>query len=62
MDTDRSDRSGYIVVALLGAAAGGLFVACVSHAIPRMMNRMMAGMMDNMRAQMSSGKCQPDEF
>ncbi len=62
MGADRSNRSGYIVAALLGAAAGGLFVVCITNAIPKMMKRMMAGMMDNMRAQMSSGKCKPDEF
>jgi hypothetical protein len=62
MDTDRSDRSGYLITALLGAAAGGLIVAWVTNAIPKMMRRMMAGMMDNMRAQMGAGGCKPDEF
>jgi hypothetical protein len=61
MYIDRSNRSGYLVTALLGAAAGGVLVAWVTKAIPRMMKRMMAGMMDNMRAQMSAGGCKPEE-
>jgi hypothetical protein len=39
-----------------------MVVAWVTHAIPKMMKRMMAGMMDNMRAQMSAGGCKPDDF
>lgn len=62
MDSIRSDRTGYVITALLGAAAGGIVVAWVTKAIPRMMKRMMAGMMDNMRAQMSTGGCKPEEF
>jgi len=62
MDSIRSDRTGYVITALLGAAAGGFVVAWVTKAIPRMMKRMMAGMMDNMRAQMSTGGCKPEEF
>ena len=62
MDTNRSDRSGYLITALLGAAAGGLIIVWVTNAIPKMMRRMMAGMMTNMRAQMGAGGCKPDEF
>jgi len=62
METDRSDRSGYMIAALLGAAAGGLFVACVTSAIPKMMKRMMAGMMENMRTQMGSSGCKPEDM
>ena len=61
MYTNRSDHTGYLITALLGAAAGGLVVAWVTHAIPRMMKQMMAGMMVNMRAQMSAGGCKPEE-
>jgi hypothetical protein len=61
MDTNRFGRTGYLITALLGAAAGGLVVAWVTHAIPKMMKRMMAGMMDNMRTQMSAGGCKPEE-
>jgi len=62
MHIDRSVRTGYLVTALLGAAAGGLVVVWVTHAIPRMMKRMMAGMMENMRAQMSAEGCKPDDI
>jgi len=62
MDSNRSDRTGYVITALLGAAAGGLVVVWVTNAIPKMMKRMMAGMMTNMRTQMSAGGCKPDEF
>lgn len=54
MYIDRSVRTGYLVTALFGAAAGGLVVVWVTHAIPRMMKRMMAVMMENMRAQMGA--------
>jgi hypothetical protein len=61
MYIDRSDRIGYLITALIGAATGGLVVVWVTNAIPRMMKRMMAGMMDNMRTQMSAGGCKPEE-
>lgn len=62
MVSNRSSRTGYLITALLGAAAGGLVVAWVTKAIPNMMKRMMAGMMDNMRVQMSAGGCKPEEI
>ena len=62
MYIDRSDRTRYLITALLGAAAGGLVVAWATNAIPRMMKRMMAGMMENMRAQMGAQGCKPDEI
>jgi hypothetical protein len=62
MYIDRSRRTGYLITTLLGAAAGGLFVAWVTHAIPTMMKKMMAGMMENMRAQMGAEGCKPDDI
>ena len=62
MVSNRSGRTGYLITALLGAVAGGLAVAWVTKAIPNMMKRMMAGMMDNMRVQMSAGGCKPEEI
>ena len=62
MYIDRSVRTGYLITALLGAAAGGLVVAWVTHAIPRMMKGMMAGMVENMRAQMGAEGCKPDDI
>jgi hypothetical protein len=62
MESPSLDKKGYVVVGLLGAAIGGLGILLVTNAIPRMMKRMMAGMMENMRAQMSAGGCTPDEM
>ncbi len=56
------NKSGYVVAALLGAAGGGLVVMIVTDAIPRLMKRMMQGIMENMRAQMSAGECLPDDM
>jgi len=39
-----------------------LVVAWVTHAIPRMMKGMMAGMVENMRAQMGAEGCKPDDI
>ncbi len=62
MEPTSSNKSGYVVAALLGAAGGGLFVLLVTNAIPRLMKRMMQGMMENMRSQMSAGGCKPEEM
>ncbi len=62
MERTISNKTGYVVAALLGAAGGGLFVMIVTDAIPRLMKRMMQGMMENMRAQMSAGGCRPDDM
>ncbi len=53
-----SRYAGYVLVAVLGAAGGGLFVAFATRAIPRMM----AGMMQNMMAQMKASGCNPAEM
>jgi hypothetical protein len=55
----RSDRGGYVLAWILGAAAGGLVVAVATRAVPAMMSRMMAGMMQNMMAGMKEGDCEP---
>ncbi len=62
MEISISKKSGYVAAALLGAAGGGLFVILVTDAIPRLMKRMMQGMMENMRSQMSAGGCKPEEM
>ena len=59
MDRSRSQFVGYLVAAALGAVAGGLAVAIGSKAIPTMMSRMMAAMMENMRLQMGVEGCDP---
>ena len=57
----KNDRRGYILSALLAAAVGGLLVARMSDALPRMASKMMRGMMENMRDQMGAD-CSPEEF
>ncbi len=42
----------YVVVAGLGALAGGLFVTFATKAIPRAMSGFMGGMMEQMMARM----------
>ncbi len=60
MESTKTKNSGYIVAILLGSAAGGLAVLCITNAIPRMMKRMMAGMFESMRTQMGSTGCNPE--
>lgn len=62
MEPARLDKRGYVITALLGAAAGGLIVLVVTNAIPRMMKHMMSGMMENMRAKMQAEGCKPEEM
>jgi hypothetical protein len=54
-----SRNKEYIVAASLGAIGGGLIVAIATRAIPKMMSKIMAGMMQNMMAQMSERECEP---
>ena len=53
-----SPNREYVLVALLGAIGGGLFVALATKAIPKMM----AAMMRNMFAQMKATSCNPEEM
>ncbi|GEM_PF-1276365 len=62
MQNMNSDRQGYVIAALLGALGGGLIVLVATKAIPRMMSQMMAGMMANIREQMSQCGCNPAEM
>ena len=62
MDRSGSRFIGYLVAAALGATAGGLAVAIGSRAIPTMMSKMMAAMMENMRLQMGAEGCDPEEM
>jgi len=43
----KSNTTGYIFAGLLGALAGGIGVAVVTHALPKMMARMMNEMMQS---------------
>jgi hypothetical protein len=58
-----SRNKGYILAAVLGAFGGGLVVALATKAIPTMMSRLMAGMMQTMMARMdTAGGCNPAEM
>jgi hypothetical protein len=51
-------KTHYAVSVLLGAIGGGLAVALVTNAIPKMMSRMMSGMI----AQMAQDGCEPTDM
>ncbi len=53
---------GYIIAAVLGAVGGGFIVALATRAIPKIMSQMMAGMMQNMMAQMKEEGRNPVEM
>jgi hypothetical protein len=56
---NRGFHQGYVLAAILGAAAGGLVVACASKAFPRMMAHMMSQMMQDRMAHMGESGCDP---
>jgi hypothetical protein len=58
MDDISSQYKGYVLAAGLGAVAGGLVVALATRAVPKMMSRLMAGMM----AQMAESGCDPSDM
>jgi hypothetical protein len=62
MNEISSNSKGYILAAGLGALGGGVVALLVTRALPRMMSRLMAGMMQNMIAQMREGGCSPSEI
>jgi CheY-specific phosphatase CheX len=62
MQDTSSNRTGYVLVALLGGIGGGLVVAFATRAIPKMMSQIMSGMMQSMMAQMREGGCDPQEM
>jgi hypothetical protein len=54
---------GYVLLAAaLGALVGGAVVVIATRAIPKMMSKMMGGMMQNMTARMREGGCEPAEM
>ena len=62
MNTMNDPRKGYALALLLGAFGGGLFVAVMTKAIPRMMSQIMSGMMQNMMSHMGESGCNPSEI
>jgi hypothetical protein len=62
-----SDERNHIIIAgLIGAIAGGAFVAALTNAIPKMMEEisstMMGKMMAQMRGRMGEQDCTPEEM
>lgn len=58
MKNKNTQFSGYVLAASLGEVGGGLLVAAVTRAIPKMMTQFMTRMM----AEMREGECDPAEF
>ena len=49
------EYKGYILAALLGAAAGGVFVLLVTRAIPRMISRIATGVVEGVISGIKKG-------
>jgi hypothetical protein len=58
---NRGFHQGYVLAAILGAAAGGLVMVYASRAFPRMMASVMSQMMRDRMAQMGESGCDPAE-
>ena len=62
MERKSAQNQGYFLAAGLGAIGGGLLSAVATRAIPKMMSKLMTGMMENMMAQMGEGDCDPADI
>lgn len=62
MERMRKNNRDFIITIFLAAGLGSLATLVITNAVPRMMKHMMAGMMETMAAQMSSGGCQPEDI
>ena len=58
MNESKAPVAGYLIVAALGIAVGGVGVAIFTRAIPNMMSHMMS----NMMKQMGDEGCNPKEM
>ena len=61
MNESKTPATGYLI-AVLGAAVGGISVAIFGRLIPTMMSRMMSNMMGNMMKQMGDEGGNPEEM
>ena len=52
----------YVLVAILSAIGGGLFVTLVTKAVPKMISNMISNMMSNMMGQMRKSGFNPAEM
>ena len=62
MDVSTDRTKGYLFSGLIGMILGGLLVTVSTNAIPKMMSRMMCGMMSNMMAQSGGRPLTPEEM
>jgi hypothetical protein len=58
MDDSKAPVSGYLLAAALGTMVGGIGIAIITRAFPKMMSRMMSNMMQ----QMGGEGCNPEEM
>lgn len=58
MNAIESHQRNYLLAVTLGAIGGGVFVAVVTRAVPKMMS----GMMRNMMSEMGKAGCDPEEM
>jgi hypothetical protein len=61
MNKLQSSPTGYFIAVVLGATFGGIAVAILTRAAPKMMARMMANMMSHMQSRMGSQGFNPAE-
>jgi len=62
MNNSRAPMAGYFLAAALGATIGGIGIAIITRAFPKMMVRMMSNMMGNMMQQMGGEGCNPEDM
>jgi hypothetical protein len=62
MDESSVSSKGYFLAAALGIVGGGLVVALITRAIPKIMSQTMAGMMQSRMARMEVAGCDPAEM
>ena len=62
MNNSRAPIVGYFLAAALGVTVGGIGVAILTRAFPKMMSRMMSNMMGNMMQQMGGEGCNPEDM
>lgn len=58
MNETRTPVAGYMIAAALGATVGGIGIAIITRAFPKMMSRMMGNMMN----QMGGEGCNPEDM
>jgi uncharacterized membrane-anchored protein YhcB (DUF1043 family) len=60
---ERAQESwGYVLAGLVGLVIGGMLIALVMRAVPKMASRMAAGMMQGMADRMQEGGCDPPKL